>query len=329
MRDQFGRKIDYMRISVTDRCNLRCRYCMPAEGVAQVPHSKILRFDELLRLTKAFADCGIRKIKITGGEPLVRRGIVELIREMKAVSGIEEVTLTTNGILIGQRPQLAEELAEAGVSSINISLDTLKKDRYEAVTGTDGLEDVLRALDVCCSVPGLKVKVNTVTLADYNRDEIAELASLARDREIDVRFIEIMPVGLGKSFPGYSQDDIMDELQRTYGPAELYQGPKTGNGPAVYYCFDGFNGRIGMIGALSHEFCGGCNRVRLTSEGFLKPCLQYAGGVDLRQLLRDGTEEEVLRQAIRAGIYNKPRQHAFCSEEAADKDDSHMSFIGG
>ncbi len=328
MKDQFGRNIDYIRISVTDRCNLRCRYCMPAEGVEQAAHSEILRFDEILRLTEGFAACGIRKIKITGGEPLVRRGVVGLIRDMKAVPGIDEMTLTTNGILIGQRPELAEELVKAGISGINISLDTLRADRYAAITGTDGLEEVLRALDVCSSIPDLKVKINAVTLAEYNRDEITKLAALAKKHDVDVRFIEMMPVGLGKAFPGYTQDEIMDELQQTYGPAELYKGPNPGNGPAVYYRFGGFTGRIGMIGALSHGFCGECNRVRLTSKGLLKPCLQYADGTDLRQLLREGADDETLYAAIKEGIYHKPGGHSFL-EEAEGKEAGGMSFIGG
>ncbi len=329
MKDQFGRNIDYIRISVTDRCNLRCRYCMPACGVESVPHSEILTFGEIVRLTERFAEMGIRKVKITGGEPLVRRGVLDLIREIKQVSGIEDVTLTTNGILIGQQPGLVRELSEAGISGINISLDTLKEERYETLTGTDGLDDVMKALDACCAAEGLKVKVNAVTLAEYNWDEVEDLAELAKDRNLDVRFIELMPMGLGSRFGCYSQDWILKRLEKAYGPAEADSGPKDGNGPAVYYRFRDFCGRIGFISALSHQFCSSCNRVRLTSEGILKPCLQYAGGTDLRQLLREGADDETLREAIRAAIYHKPQQHHFLDEETEDAEKRAMSLIGG
>lgn len=329
MKDQFDRTIDYIRISVTDRCNLRCRYCMPSGGVEPVPHSKILRFDEIIRLMQRFAEAGIRKVKITGGEPLVRRGVLDLIREIKAVPGIEAVTMTTNGILIGQQPKLAAELAEAGISGINISLDTLQPERYEGLTGTDGLADVLQAIDVCCGIPELKVKVNAVTLADYNWDEVEDLAYLAKDRNLDVRFIELMPVGLGREFPGYGQDWILRELEGVYGSAASDDEIRRGNGPAVYYRFEGFKGRIGFISAMSHMFCAECNRVRLTSEGLLKPCLQYGGGTDLRQLLREGADDEILLGAIRDAIYNKPRQHCFVEEVPEGAEEKNMSLIGG
>ena len=329
MKDQFDRNIDYIRISVTDRCNLRCRYCMPACGVESVPHGKILTFDEIVRLTERFADVGVRKVKITGGEPLVRRGVLDLIREIRQVSGIDEVTLTTNGVLIGQQPELAQKLAEAGVSGINISLDTLNRKRYEEITGTDRLDDVIRAIDVCCSIPNLKVKVNTVTLADYNQDEVEALAYLAKDRNLDVRFIELMPVGLGKVFRGYGQDWILKKLEAVYGPAAADENGRRGNGPAVYYNLDGFCGRVGFISAMSHMFCGECNRVRLTSEGLLKPCLQYAGGTDLRQLMRDGVSDETLLEAIQMAIYHKPSHHHFADEAAENAEEKIMSLIGG
>lgn len=329
MKDQFDRNIDYIRISVTDRCNLRCRYCMPSCGVEAVPHSKILTFGEIVRLAERFAEAGIRKVKITGGEPLVRRGVLDLIHEIKAVSGIEEITMTTNGILIGQQPELAAALKEAGVSGINISLDTLRRERYAELTGTDGLDDVLHAIDGCCSVPGLKVKINAVTLSDYNRDEVVELAGLARSRNLDVRFIEIMPVGLGREFAGYGQDWILQELERVYGPAVKEVDIRRGNGPASYYRLEGFCGSVGFISALSHMFCSQCNRVRLTSEGLLKPCLHYGSGCDLRKLLRSGADDDLLRDAIRDAIYHKPEHHHFTDETDGEMEMREMSFIGG
>lgn len=333
MKDQFERNIDYIRISVTDRCNLRCRYCMPSCGVPPCGHDAVLRFDEIVRLVRLFCSNGIRHVKITGGEPLVRKGLPSLIRDLKKIPGLETVSLTTNGLLLSS---LLPELMDAGLDAVNISLDTLREDRYAEITGQAALPQVLQALDDCCRQPGLRVKVNAVTLADYNRDEVEALAALARERRIDVRFIEMMPLGLGRDFPGYSQDQILTRLESVYGPGSK-STEKRGNGPAVYFDFAGFAGKVGFISALSHRFCQSCNRVRLTSEGLLKPCLQYAEGVDLRSLLRSGADDETLTKYIRSGIFRKPRQHGFCGEltengepaEFRQKEERLMSGIGG
>lgn len=333
MKDQFERNIDYIRISVTDRCNLRCCYCMPSCGVPSCGHDAVLRFDEIVRLVRLFCSNGIRHVKITGGEPLVRKGLPALIRDLKKIPGLETVSLTTNGLLLSS---LLPELMDAGLDAVNISLDTLREDRYAEITGQAALPQVLQALDDCCRQPGLRVKVNAVTLADYNRDEVEALAALARERRIDVRFIEMMPLGLGRDFPGYSQDQILTRLESVYGPGSK-STEKRGNGPAVYFDFAGFAGKVGFISALSHRFCQSCNRVRLTSEGLLKPCLQYAEGVDLRSLLRSGADDETLTKYIRSGIFQKPRQHGFCGEltengepaEFRQKEERLMSGIGG
>ncbi len=339
MKDQFEREIDYIRISVTDRCNLRCRYCMPSCGVPSCGHDAVLRFDEMVRLVRLFCSNGIRHVKITGGEPLVRKGLPSLIRELKKLPGLETVSLTTNGLLLSA---MLPELMDAGLDAVNISLDTLRDDRYAEITGQAALPQVLQALDDCCQQRGLRVKLNAVTLADYNADEVEALAALAQDRRIDVRFIEMMPMGLGRDFPGYSQDQILARLETAYGPGTK-SAEKRGNGPAVYYDFQGFDGKVGFISALSHRFCESCNRVRLTSEGLLKPCLQYAEGVDLRSLLRSGADDETLTKSIRTGIFQKPRQHGFCGEtaecgdpgtggeptEVRQKEEGLMSGIGG
>lgn len=339
MKDQFEREIDYIRISVTDRCNLRCRYCMPSCGVPSCGHDAVLRFDEMVRLVRLFCSNGIRHVKITGGEPLVRKGLPSLIRELKKLPGLETVSLTTNGLLLSA---MLPELMDAGLDAVNISLDTLREDRYAEITGQAALPQVLKALDDCCLQPGLRVKLNAVTLADYNEDEVEELAVLARDRQMDVRFIEMMPMGLGRNFSGYRQDQILARLEAAYGPGSK-STEKRGNGPAVYYDFRGFIGKVGFISALSHRFCESCNRVRLTSEGLLKPCLQYAEGVDLRSLLRSGADDDTLTKSIRTGIFRKPRQHGFCVEtaecgdpgtggepaEVRQKEEGLMSGIGG
>ena len=319
MKDRLGREIDYMRISITDRCNLRCGYCMPECGVPSVPHDMILRFDEIVRLVKIFCSLGIKNVKITGGEPLVRKGAVGLIKEIKSIGGIEKVSMTTNGILLSEN---LKALAEAGIDSINISLDTLDRQKYMDITGFDGLETVLKAIDECRVFPEIKVKINAVTLADYNRGEICGLADFAAEVGATLRFIEMMPLGLGTGFDGYSQDEIMAVLEEAYGPAKTIN-EELGSGPALYYGFEGFKGRIGFISPMSHKFCGSCNRIRLTSEGLLRPCLGSDKGLDLRKPMRGGASDEELARIIRDGIMNKPAGHRF------ETTDSLMSKIGG
>ena len=319
MEDQYGRSIDYLRISVTDRCNLRCRYCMPTWGVNLVPCESILRFDEILRLVKIFVHLGIRKVKITGGEPLLRKDLAVLIKAVKSVDGIEEVTLTTNGILLYEA---IEDLAEAGLDGINISLDTLDRGKYLEITGYDGLGAVLKSIDKCRSIPKLDLKINTVTLNGFNRNEICDLAAFASNNHVKLRFIEMMPIGLGTNFKGYSQDEISTQLEGRYGNDEPVH-VKAGNGPARYYRFANLKTEIGFISAMSHKFCENCNRVRLTSEGFFKPCLGSDIGVDLRRLLRTEIKDEDLSEILRNEIYLKPSGHCF------KETDMSMWRIGG
>ena len=307
MRDQFGRNIDYMRISVTDRCNLRCIYCMPEEGVPCVSHSDILTFDEIRRICGIGAELGISRIKLTGGEPLVRRGLPGLLGMLKKIPGIEQVTLTTNGILLKDN---INELVSNGLDAVNISIDTLDPEYYHKITRRGGIEEVLSGLDAALSYPALKVKVNCVPLKGMPEETYVQLASLAKDRDVDVRFIEMMPIGLGKEYCGVSGQEIYNILKERFGEAERCKG-KFGNGPAVYVQFSGFQGKIGFIDAVTHKFCSTCNRVRLTSEGRLKLCLQYETGIDMRKLLRSGADDEVIRQEMRRVIYEKPACHHF------------------
>ena len=319
MQDRLGREIDYIRISITDRCNLRCVYCMPECGVPSVSHDMILRFDEIVRLVKIFCSLGIKNVKITGGEPLVRKGAVGLIKDIKAIDGIEKVSLTTNGILLSEN---LNALAEAGIEGINISLDTLDRQKYMKITGFDGLNTVLKVIDECRAFPEIKIKINAVTMADYNRDEICKLADFASEAGATLRFIEMMPIGLGTGFGGYNQDEIMTVLEEAYGPAKTIN-EEVGSGPAKYYSFEGLKGRIGFISPISHKFCRSCNRIRLTSEGLLRPCLGSEMGTDLRKPMRDDASDEELASIICEGIMNKPAGHCF---EATD---SLMSKIGG
>ena len=273
MLDKLNRKIDYLRISVIDRCNLRCVYCMPEEGIESIPHDEILTYDEILRICEIVSELGIRKIKITGGEPLVRKDIVNLIRDIKNIDKIEQVTLTTNGILLHE---MLDDLYDAGIDAINISLDTLNKDNFKKITRRDGLEKVLMSIDKAYDL-GIRVKINCLAIRDFNLSELVEIASFAKDREIDVRFIELMPIGFGKKYTQIDNDEILSILESRFGTFEIVT-EKRGNGPAKYYRNQNMKGCIGFISAISHEFCETCNRVRLTSNGFLKLCLQYNKG---------------------------------------------------
>ncbi|WP_033126599.1 GTP 3',8-cyclase MoaA [Eubacterium sp. ER2] len=325
MKDQYGRQINYMRVSVTDRCNLRCIYCMPEEGIKQVSHQDILTYDEIVQIVNAAAAVGITRIKLTGGEPLVRKNLAGLVEALRAVPGIEEVTVTTNGILLKEQ---IGKLAKAGISAVNISVDSLDPDMYASIARKDALAAVLEGMEAAVSCPGLKVKINCVPLKGLNEEEWVRLAQIARERPIDVRFIEMMPMGLGRDFQGSSQKEVLERLRETFGPEQYLDG-NFGNGPATYVHFNGFAGKIGFISALSHKFCSECNRIRMTAEGFLKPCLQYASGEDLREMIRNGASEEELIRAINRTIYYKPACHHFEVDDSAEFEHKKMFRIGG
>ena len=323
MTDQWGRTIDYLRVSVTDRCNLRCRYCMP-RGVELCSHSDTLRYEELLRVCAAAAALGVTRFKITGGEPLVRRDCAAFLARLKALPGVEQVTLTTNALLLSQ---CLDELAGAGVDGINISLDTLDPERYRRITGFDGgaVEQVLTVLDDCVR-RGIRTKINAVLLPE-TRDEPPRLAALAAGRPVDVRFIELMPIGEGRGLKGVSPDEALARLRAVW-PDLHPTDERRGNGPAQYYAAAALEGRIGFIGAVSHAFCAACNRVRLTSTGVLKPCLCYEEGTDLRSLLRGGCTDEALARAMAGAIRGKPLAHCFAREEGVSERRA-MFQIGG
>ena len=325
MKDQYGRQINYMRVSVTDRCNLRCIYCMPEEGIKQVSHQDILTYDEIVQIVNAAAAVGITRIKLTGGEPLVRKNLAGLVEALRAVPGIEEVTVTTNGILLKEQ---IGKLAKAGISAVNISVDSLDPDMYASIARKDALAAVLEGMEAAVSCPGLKLKINFVTLKGLNEEESVRLAQIARERPIDVRFIEMMPMGLGRDFQGSSQKEVLERLRETFGPEQYLDG-NFGNGPATYVHFNGFAGKIGFISALSHKFCSECTRIRMTAEGFLKPCLQYASGEDLREMIRNGASEEELIRAINRTIYYKPACHHFEVDDSAEFEHKKMFRIGG
>ena len=325
MIDRCQRDIDYIRISVTDRCNLRCVYCMPEEGVQWVPHNAVLSYEEILRLCRVFAGLGLSKIKLTGGEPLVRRGLDRFIADAKAIPGIQCVTLTTNGVLLAEQ---LPGLVSAGLDGVNISLDTLNREQFRAITRRDELDRVLAGLNAALECPGLNVKINCLPMG-RNDDQLVPLVELARERPLSVRFIEVMPIGLGKELTYRSEDEVRAMLETRFGPMEPFHG-RLGNGPCHYFSLPGFAGKVGFISALSHQFCSECNRVRLTSDGFLKTCLQYELGVDLKALMQDGRDDAFLAEAVRQAIYNKPLQHHFADTSGQEALEHHgMSQIGG
>jgi cyclic pyranopterin phosphate synthase len=346
MEDSFARKIDYLRISVTDRCNERCVYCMPPEGVPSVPHASILTFDEILRLVRIAAGLGFTKFKLTGGEPLVRRGLPSLVGEMKRIPGVGQVTLTTNGSLLSGQ---MKELADAGLDAVNVSLDTADPELYRNITRGGRLQDVLDGLDAALSFPGIVCKIDCVLLG-MKEQKLTDIAAFAENRPVHVRFIEMMPIGLGKKMlfhdcgdaflPGNESDALAAEghfvscrtaaeiLEKEFGSLEKVD-ITLGNGPAEYYALPGFCGKIGFIGAISHKFCGTCNRVRLTSQGFLKTCLQYSEGADLRSLLRGGADDREIEEVLRKTVFSKPREHSFLERSIEQEERGTMSGIGG
>lgn len=329
MRDSFEREIDYMRISVTDRCNLRCSYCMPREGIELAPAGEILTFEEIVRVCQAAAELGIRKLKITGGEPLVRPDCHKLVGMLKRLPGVSQVTLTTNGILLGR---YLDRLLENGLDAVNISLDTLDEEVYRQITGFDELPAVRAAMTEAVE-KGLRVKINSVLQRGVNDREWMSLAELARETPTDVRFIEMMPIGLGKQQKGVSGKKVLFNLKRKY-PGIKPDDTIHGNGPAVYYRIPGFAGSIGFISAVHGRFCESCNRIRLTAKGELKPCLCYETSVDVKKALRSPVhadweeEREELKNIIRQVVGQKPERHCFEAEDRITEG-RQMVQIGG
>ena len=325
MKDQYQRNIDYMRVSVTDRCNLRCRYCMPKD-IELLPMEEILSFEEILEIIHQAASLGIRKIKITGGEPLVRKNCTGLIAKIRETEGIEKVTLTTNGILL---PEYIEDLKAAGIDGINISLDTLRKDRFQEITGFDALDQVLAGIDASLNA-GIRTKINTVLQKGVNDGEWQDLMLLAKDRPLDVRFIEMMPIGYGAVSTGVSDIELRSKIRELY-PGTEEDHTAHGNGPAVYVRIPGFCGGVGFIAAINEKFCKDCNRIRLTSAGRIKPCLCYGDSFDLREILRtkEGPERDaLLKETLQKAITYKPKEHCFEAKSSVTEKKK-MSQIGG
>ena len=322
MLDRLGRSIDYVRVSVTDRCDLRCVYCMPERGIAQCGMGEILSYEEITRIVSLLAQLGVKKVRLTGGEPLVRKGLPALVAQIKAVPGIERVVLTTNGMLLSEQ---LPELVAAGLGGVNISLDALDADVFQAITRRPGVEKVLASVDDALAA-GLSVKVNCVP-TELNRSQLVPLAErFLPDARLSLRFIEMMPIGLGKSVPGIPADELRALLSARFG--QLTELPHEAlTGPCRYFAVPGYPGGLGFISAVTNCFCQSCNRVRLTSTGFLKTCLQFDEGVELKPLLGD-SDEEILT-AMRAAIWEKPAHHLFSEGGGTHLETRVMSQIGG
>ena len=309
MFDRYQREIHYLRLSVTDLCNLRCRYCMP-DGVEKLEREAVLTYEEFLRLAALFARCGIDTVRVTGGEPLVRKNVAQLVAGLKETPGIRRVTLTTNAVLLAEQ---LPALLDAGLDSVNISLDTLRPEVFRQITARDDFAAVQAGLQAALE-SGLPVKLNCVPQAGINEGELEQLAALAKDNALQVRFIEMMPIGYGAAMPCISGPELRARFARRWpelAPLSPAQEHALGDGPAVYYTVPGWQGSIGFIAAVHGKFCASCNRVRLTSQGFLRPCLASETGCDLRALLRSGADDAQLLAAIRETIWAKPREHHF------------------
>ena len=317
MIDRFGREINYMRVSVTDKCNLRCRYCMPADGVCKKSHAEMLTEEEMITAVQAAASLGVKKIRITGGEPLVKRNILSICRRTTQVPGIEDIGITTNGVLL---PELAAELKAAGVRRVNFSLDTLNPEKYAHITRIGELKNALAGLEAALAAGFEKIKINAVLIGGFNDDEIADLAGLTLKYPVDMRFIEMMPMYDSGDFDEASfipASRVLEALPEAV-PAEQ------DGGVAKLYRLPGALGNVGLIRPVSAHFCNECNRIRLTADGKIKNCLHSADEYSIKGLGLDGMTE-VLKQAI----WNKPEWHGVLSHDHRSHAGRNMNQIGG
>ena len=303
LTDGCGRQINYLRVSLTDKCNLRCKYCVPPEGVQRLDHADILTLEEVLRVISIMTSLGVNRVRFTGGEPLVRKNVISLIQKVSKLENAPRLGLTTNGVLLDD---YIEYLIFSNVRDINISLDTLDPEVYESLTGQDALSSVMRSIQSCL-VKEVNLKLNVVPVKGINEEDIPVLAALARDYKVAVRFIELMPVGCACSYEGLSNDEVRKKLNEVYGAETVCEAE--GGGPATYVTYPGFVGRVGFISPMTHAFCSECNRVRLTCDGKLKLCLASPECLDVKSLIRSGASDEQIADEIKAAVLKKPAEH--------------------
>lgn len=317
MIDNYGRVIDYMRISVTELCNLRCRYCMPEDGIVKRAHDEMMTAEETIDAVKAAVSLGIKKIRITGGEPLVKRGIVKLCDAISAIEGVEELCITTNGTLL---PKFGKELREAGVSRVNISLDTLDPDKYREITRVGELSEALTGIDAAFEAGFDNIKINNVLMGGFNDDEIEDFVKLTVDRPIEVRFIELMPIGGGMDFDRSGFISCQQVLSKVPELEPLEHS----EGVAVLYRLPGAKGRVGLIRPISCEFCGDCNKIRLTSDGMLKPCLHSDA-----ELCIKGLQLDEMTEVMKRAVLQKPEMRDALDADNPSHAGRNMNSIGG
>ncbi|MDD4801486.1 MAG: GTP 3',8-cyclase MoaA [Syntrophomonas sp.] len=326
MFDTMGRNINYLRISITDRCNLRCRYCMPLEGVERLGHNRILTFEEIARLVSIAARLGIRKVRLTGGEPLIRRNVCQLISYIRAIPEIDDIAVTTNGSLFYD---MAEELRAAGLDRVNFSLDTMVAEKYHYITRQGKLEDAMMAINRALELKMDPVKINTVMIKGFNDNEIMDFADLAYNKPLHIRFIEFMPIGDLKFWNRgniVNSSEAMSIIKKRY---KLVEGRTIkGSGPAKYYELEGGRGSVGFISPMSNHFCGECNRIRMTAEGKLRGCLYDKTESDLMLAMRNGASDEELGRIFSSTINNKPDKH-YMNTGWGNENHRKMYQIGG
>lgn len=327
--DAYNRPISYLRISVTDRCNLRCVYCMPLDGVPLCSHHEILTYEEIGTIARAAAELGISKVRLTGGEPLVRAGIVDLVRMLASIPGIDDLAMTTNGIHLSRH---ALALAEAGLLRVNVSLDSLRPERFQRITRMGRLEDVLQGMEAARQAGLQPIKINTVVIRGTNDDEVVDFARKTMHEDWNVRFIELMPVGSGVSMEDEWREKIVmaqeigRKVETVLGKLEPAK-VSAGNGPARYYRLPGARGTLGFITAVSDHFCYRCNRMRLTADGQLRPCLLSDHEIDLRTPLRQGVGIEEIKTLLLKAVESKPGRHHLAESDGPEG--RAMSQIGG
>ncbi|MDF2949317.1 MAG: molybdenum cofactor biosynthesis protein [Sedimentibacter sp.] len=318
MLDKKGRNIDYLRVSLTDRCNLRCIYCMPEDGIDKICHEEILRFEEVEKVITACAALGVKKVRFTGGEPLVLKGLDKLIKHTASMPDINDISLTTNGMLLAD---MADDLKKAGLKRVNISLDTLQSDKFKKITRHGDINKVFSAIEKCLSLDMVPVKLNVVLMKNVNDDEIGDFIKLTMDSPIQVRFIELMPIGEGQKYFDKCSMKVEEIIERFPELVPIQDDSRV----ASVYKMPGAIGSIGLISPVSCKFCSDCNRIRLTSTGTIKPCLHSAEEINLKPYLND---EQKLIDVIKNAVYNKPEEHHLETEGKSDTD--RMMFqIGG
>lgn len=323
MKDVCGREINYLRVSITDRCNFRCLYCMPEEGVAPKTHYDILSFEEITEFIKAVVPLGISKVRVTGGEPLVRIGVEDFIRGLSAIEGIEDISMTTNGVLLSK---MAKDLKEAGLDRVNISLDTLKPERFTKITRCGQLSDALKGIKAAIDAELTPIKLNCVIVKNFNDDEIMDFVNLTRKYPMYIRFIELMP--LGEKGWGKGHYLSTEEIKKTINEELIPMEVSAGAGPAKYYKVSDGLGGIGFITPISSHFCAKCNRIRLTADGKLKPCLESDVEIDVKSILREKKGKSEIQRKFIEAIKCKPEHHLMNPDDDS-KHDRLMWQIGG